>query len=354
MANWANSMQQTYEYYLVDPGTWTDTCRLYNVTSCTINRDSGADTLGSASFNVVGSLPECYVRAYLVTFQNGITDKYPLGTFLVQTPSSTYNGKVHKATIDAYTPLLELKENKPPIGYSIMKNSNVLEYAYRLTRENLRAPVTRSYSEGKLFSDYVADPEEEWISYIRGLLLNDNHILELDEMGHVMFAPKQDLASMQPTWTFDDGNSSILLPEITVDQDLYGIPNVVEVIVSRGHGCYQTRVVNDDPNSPVSTINRGREIVYRVTDCNLPDKEHATDAMINEYAERVLRELSTLEYTVTFEHAYCPVRLGDCVRLNYERAGLLDVKAKIIKQSIKCVTGCTISETAVFINKLWR
>lgn len=51
-------------------------------------------------------------------------------------------------------------------------------------------------------------------------------------------------------------------------------------------------------------------------------------------------------------HGYCPVRVGDCVLLNYERAGLKNIKAKVISQSINCGIGCTVEETAVFVK--WR
>ena len=109
MPNWAESMQQTFEYYVVDPRTWKETKMLDNVKSCKISRDSNADTLGSATIDVTNSVGECYIRAYLITIQNGIRERYPLGTFLVQTPSSTFDGKVRSVTMDAYTPLLELK-----------------------------------------------------------------------------------------------------------------------------------------------------------------------------------------------------------------------------------------------------
>ena len=64
--------------------------------------------------------------------------------------------------------------------------------------------------------------------------------------------------------------------------------------------------------------------------------------------------MSTLEYTITYKHGYCPVRLGDCVRLNYKRAGLNGVKAKVISQTIDCVPGCPVTEKAVFTAELWR
>ena len=79
-----------------------------------------------------------------------------------------------------------------------------------------------------------------------------------------------------------------------------------------------------------------------------------TQAMITEYAEKQLRELSTLEYTVSYSHGYCPVRIGDCVRLDYAKAGLSNVKARVISQTIDCTPGCKVSEKAVFTMKLWR
>ena len=136
-----------------------------------------------------------------------------------------------------------------------------------------------------------------------------------------------------------------------MDHDLYGIPNVVEVIYSNGNTKLYARAVNDDSNSPISTVNRGREIIHRVTDPDIIG--NPTDEQIKEYANRLLRELSALEYTISYTHGYCPVRIGDCVRLNYSRAGLTDVKAKVISQSIKCEPGCPVSEKAVFTVKLW-
>ena len=351
MADWLSSMQQTFEYYVVDPESWKDTKIIDNVKSCTINRDSEAETLGSATFDVVDSLGECYLRAYLITIQNGVREKHPIGTFLVQTPSSSFDGKIRNVSMDAYTPLLELKENLPPLGYSIFKNENIMSIAYQLARERMRAPVTKTDCTTKLSYDFVANTNDTWLSFLTDLISNAKYTFALDELGRVLFSPKQDTASLQPVWTYDDSNSSILYPELNMDHDLYGIPNVVEVIYSNGKDSYYSKVVNNDDNSPISTVNRGREIVHRVTDPDLIGI--ATEEQVDEYAVQLLKELSTIEYTITYTHGYCPVRLGDCVRLNYSRAGLNDVKAKVISQSIKCEPGCPVTEKAVFTTKLW-
>lgn len=351
MPDWTKPMERTYEYYVVDPGTWKDKSRLDTVKSSSISRDEGTETLGSASISVTDLIGECYIRIYLITVQNGIREQFPLGTFLVQTPSSSFNGKRQEVTLDAYTPLLELKENPPPLGYSLLKDSNIMEQAYLICREHLRAPVVKATCEDTLPYDFVSNTNDTWMSFTSDLIANAKYKFDLDELGRVLFAPKQDMASLQPVWTYDDGNSSILLPDINLEHDLYGIPNVVEVIYSNGHDTYYARVVNDDENSPISTVNRGREIIHRVTN---PDfGGDPTQHMIDEYAERCLREVSSIEYTVTYTHGYCPVRLGDCVRLNYTRAGITDVKAKVISQSIDCTPSCKVTEKAVFTKKLW-
>ena len=352
MADWLSSMTQTFEYYMVDPNTWKDSKLIDNVISCTINRDAEAETLGSATIDIAESLGECYIRVYLITIQNGVKEKYPLGTYLVQTPSSSFDGKIRDVSMDTYTPLLELKEGMPPLGYSVAKKENVMDMVYRLTREHARAPVITPNCTKKLFYDFVANTDDTWLSFLIDLMANAKYKFSLDEMGRILFAPDQDTASLQPVWTYTDDNSSILYPDLTMDHDLYGIPNVVEVVYSSGTEQYYAKVENNDSNSPISIANRGREILYRETNPSIIGDP--TDNQINQYAEKLLRDLSTLEYKVSYSHGYCPVRIGDCVRLNYSRAGLKNVKAKVVSQTITCEPGCPVSETAVFTTKLWR
>ena len=349
--DWGATMQQTFEYYTVDPNTWLDKDRLLTITKSSIERDSDAETLGSATIEATESFGECYVRTYLVTVQNGIREKHPLGTHLIQTPSTSYDGLVKKITMDAYTPLLELKENPPPLGYSILKNANVMNNAYVIARENMRGPVVPTSSSETLYDNFVANTDDTWLSFLTDLITNDKKHLDIDEMGRVLFAPDQELESLQPVWTYTDDNSSILYPDISMDHDLYGIPNVVEVIYSNNGENRIVTVKNEDENSPTSIVNRGREILYRDTNPNFQGTP--TNAQLEVYAKDLLKSLSTVEYAITYSHGYCPVRLGDCVRLNYKRANMYNIKAKVIKQSIDCSPGCKVTETAKFTTKLW-
>lgn len=352
MIDWHSSMKQSFEYYIVDPNTWKDDKPINEITMCTIDRDSSNATRGSASIDATKPLDECYVRTYLVAVQNGITERFALGTHLVQTPSEDFNGKVSSISMDAYTPLIELKGTPTPVGYSILKGENIMDAGVALCRENMRAPVVQVKSDKVLEKDFVSNLDDNWLSYLTDLCGSANYNLDLDEMGRVIFQPVQNMAALQPVWTFDDGNSSILYPDISNKRDLYDIPNVVEVVYSTAAGYKTARVVNDDPSSPISTVNRGWTKTHRDTNPNFSGLP--TQQMIDDYAEQLLRSLSSLEHTITFTHGYCPVRVGDCVMMDYKRASITNTKAKIISQSIECSTGCSVKTTAVYTTNLWR
>lgn len=350
--DWTKGMSQTFEYYKVDPVSWHDSQKIDTVISSSIKRDWNADTLGSASFDIAEEIGECYIRVYLNSIQNGESDRRPLGTYLVQTPSFSFDGKRRKNTLTAYSPLTELKENPPPLGYSIRKELNVMQYACNLVKNNCRAPVVETSDSTNLYNDFVSETNDTWLTYITSLMTNAQYRFDMDEMGRILFAKEVEVDKMRPIWTFNDDNSSILLPSVSIERDLYGIPNKVEVLYTSSNHIYYATALNDDPNSPVSTVNRGRIILYRDLDPGLPGI--STEPQIQQYATDLLKKLSSIEYTVSFSHAYCPVRIGDCVRLNYEQAGLHDVKAKIISQDISCTPGCTVSATAVYTKKLWE
>lgn len=353
MPDWSASMQQTFEYYTVDPDTWEDRDRITTVISSSISRESSSETLGHAELDVSEAIPECYIRIYLKTIQNGVTERHPLGTFLAQTPSESFNGKRADMTLDAYTPLLELKENPPPLGYYVPKNTNTLDMAYSLAKEHMRAPVVKPTGSHLVYSHFVANTDDTWLSYLISLVGQAEYHLGLDEMGRLIFLPNQDTDGMQPVWEFNDGNSSILYPDMSIDHDFYGIPNVVEVIYSVGSHTYHTTVKNENPESPVSVQNRGREILYRITDPGFIGAGEDTETLVEEYAKRILKEKSTVSYQATFKHGYCPVRLGDCVRIDYRRADLRNIHAKVISQSIDCKPGCAIETVCEFKTNLW-
>lgn len=350
--DWHDSMQQSFEFYTVDPDTWKDKDLIEDVESCIINRDSFSDTLGSASIDCDTVFNECYFRVYLSVIQNGYKFKEALGTYMIQTPSTDFDGKKTNTSMDAYTPLIELKDTAPPVGYSLLKDTEIMPITHAICRENMRAPVIEAKSTKTLYNDFVSNLQDSWLTFVKDLVANAKFELYLDPLGRLLFEPIKDIASLQPVWVYEDNDISILYPDVGDERDLYGIPNVVEVIYSTDSGFLISRVENNDPDSPISTVNRGRIVLHRESNPNIAGKP--TQEYLDEYATQLLRNLSCLEHTITYKHGYCPVRVGDCVMINYKRAGLKNVTAKVIYQSIKCETGCPVEEKAIYTEKLWR
>lgn len=88
--------------------------------------------------------------------------------------------------------------------------------AYKILRDNMRAPVVETTATDKLYNDFVANTSDSWLTFTKDLVANAKYNLGLDEMGRVIFLPDQDAASLQPVWTYTDDNSSILYPDISL------------------------------------------------------------------------------------------------------------------------------------------
>ena len=352
MVDWTASMTQTYEFWTVDPISWADRSKIDVIISGSMDRDAETDTLQSASLKSTELINETYIRVYMIIGQNGMIYKETLGTFLFISPKDSFDGKCHTYDIDGYSPLIELKEKLVPIGYSLHKNANIMQNAGKIIQDNMRGPVVFADDTTELSEEFVANNDDNWLTYNRDLIARAKYKYDMDADGTLIFAPIQDLDSLQPRFYFNDDNSSILLPSITIDRDIYDIPNVLEVIYSNDDAYVYSEAVNEDEDSPTSTVNRGRRIVKRISDPELPGIP--TQEQLDKYAVQLLKDLSSVEYKVSYTHGYCPVRVNDCVLLNYERAGLNNVKAKVISQNIPFESGCTVTETAIFPMKLWR
>ena len=189
MPDWTKSMEQSFEYYTVEPTTLADVKLLDTVKTASFSRDSETETLGSATIDVNNSLGESYIRGYLRTIQNGVTEKFPLGTVLSQTPSSSFNGKVTEVSMDCYTPLIELKEKKPPLGFTVRKGSNIMQSAYNIVKDNCRVPVGSVTCDVVLQDNFVANTDDTYLSFVISLIANANYELALEEKAEFCSIP---------------------------------------------------------------------------------------------------------------------------------------------------------------------
>ncbi len=372
--DWTKSMQQTFEFYTVDPNNWYDDQKLENIISCDLTHDLTSDKRGNASIAVTEPLPECYIRTYLVVTQAGYMHKICLGTYLYMTSSDSFDGMKHNITMTGYTPMVELEEKLPPLGFHIVGITNrkhsgnapmVTDAIKDIVTTYTRCEIeNRTVIQKPLLNDFVAGTNDNFLTVINNILNASSlqqYILTVDEWGTIIVKDKPVLEDAIPTYIYTDDNSSILLPSLDTNDDIYGIPNVVEVLYTGDKRLPAIRVIvkNEDPTSIVSIPSRGREIAKRFTITNIAApvndySEAAVRAQVTAQAERLLEAASTIQKTISYSHGYCDVKVGDTVLINYERAGVTGIRAKVVSQRISCKPGCQVDEQAVYTKKLWN
>lgn len=350
--DWSSGYGVSFEFWEVDKDTFRDKKRLYEVEECEIVRDSGDETLGSATMTI-GDFPseETYIRVYLLAEQpagSGEVERVCLGTFLAQVPSVKMDGKIVERPLELSTPLKELADDQPPAGYTVRAGTDAvsaLEYIHR--RGHVK--VVHSTASARVPKDITANDSDSWLSFGTAVLESVNMERTLDPYGYVGFAPVRDAGALQTSWTYADNYESIILPEAELTCDWHNVPNVVEVIVSTSSSLFKVQCVNDDPDSSVSTVRRGRVKRERV----MNPEGVATREQAVAYAKSKLRELSCSERELTYTHGYCDVRLGDGVRLYY-REHSLDCNLKVTRQVIRCKTDLEVEETGTYTEVLWN
>lgn len=370
--DWTKSMQQTFEYYTVDPKTWYDDKQIMTVISSSHSHDITTDLKGNATLNTTEQMGENYIRTYMVCKQGRYTYRECLGTYLYMSSSDSFDGIKHNYTMTGYSPLVELQEALPPVGYFIYGKVKKGDEAPLVTEEirkaivnNTRCEFTMNITIPKpLLNNFVAGTGDNWLTVVNNLLTASSeakYMLMVDEWGTVQLRNQLNAESMQPKFVFDDGNSSILLPTIDTNEDLFTIPNAVELIFTGNklYGAHKVTVYNEDEASPVSVQKRGRVIKrrYSVTNIAVPTGT-VTEDIIHEVVESqaytLLEALSTVSKAISFSHGYCGSKVGDCIIINYTRAGLENVKAVITTQKVNCTPGCQVDETALYTKKYWR
>ena len=155
--------------------------------------------------------------------------------------------------------------------------------------------------------------------------------MRIDGLGMIGLCPKPDDTVAQ----FNPVDQDVLEPSIEVEYDWYVCPNVLRAVQDD-----LSAIARDDsPDSPLSTVNRGREVWAEETSCDLN-----TGESISEYAVRRLKELQKTQLTASYDRRYYPeVLVGDLIRLRYPAQGL-DGVFRVLSQTVELAHGAKTSE----------
>lgn len=330
--NWSKGYTATYYAKEVDPATWRDR-ETIKLTDGQIKREA-TGLRESADLDCVNYPIEIerWIRVYMDVDQSGDSEHVALFTGIGTSPEDEINGRLISNSIECYSVLKPAEDILLMRGwYAPAGKTGGDVIADLLTATP--APVDIAENSPRLESSIVAEGNETRLSMVEKILEAMNWRMSIDGYGVIHVGPKPD----EPVVTFDPIDNDSIETAVKVSCDRYACPNVFMAVDDDMTGIAR----DDDPDSLLSTISRGREVWQIETSCKLADNES-----IAQYAQRKLQEAQQVQKTVSYDRRYVPdVTPGDMIRLRYPEQGIEGIFT-IDSQTVKLGYGATTSEDA--------
>lgn len=302
--DWDKGFSASYYATIVDPDTWQDQKRI-EITGGSINRTL-TDLRESADIDCKNYEEgyENWIRIYLDARQAGGSAHLPLFTGIASSPGKTINGRRVENRIQCYSVLKPAADVLLPKGWYAARDFFAGDVIAKLLKV-CKAPVEVKTSALRLSTYIIAEQGETNLTMSGKILDVMGWRLRILGDGTIQICEE----AAEPLTTFSALKADCIEPKISVEHDLFDCPNVFRAI--SGNESAEAR--DDDPDSPLSTASRRREVWKEDTSVTLYEGETLTA-----YAKRRLAELQRVSMTASYDRRYHPDILpGDMIGLNY-------------------------------------
>lgn len=195
---------------------------------------------------------------FCLAMPDGGTAEWPLGVFYMPTVTKTGSRHVYRE-IEAYDTTTILWDDQVTSRYQIPKGS---KYTAALSALFASVGVFDAIIEP---SESVTQTALEWEAgtakgeIVQQLLTADNYEpLMADAWGRWMCRKYKDPRARRAEYNYTADELSVMLPDPTVDDDLFRLPNVFVGVVSRPDRPAMSFAYEiTDPKSPLAAVNRG-------------------------------------------------------------------------------------------------
>lgn len=293
----------------INPRTWKAT-EGFDIVSGSINcqddelRQSANITVRSYDYT-----SDMWIRIYMTASQNGSTETVPLFTGIATSPNENYNEGVFDVTIQCYSVLKAVNDVMLPRGWYALAGSNGVETVRELLKMT-PAPVEIEQVENFPILDttIIAQDGETYLTMANAILSAIDWQIQIREDGTIYLSPIPDIGKSGYTSMFSANVNDVIETNFSRERDWFECPNVFQAI----YGDYMAVARDDDPNSELSTISRGREIWFS-EDADLTEGES-----LGEYAKKRLNEEQARSEKISYTRRYIPgIYQGDIIRINY-------------------------------------
>lgn len=243
-------------------------------------------------------------------------EPFPLGWFRITAdPKTKWTGGT-RWRLEVIDPSIILSRDLITSDLAIPRGTAVAQWCRdRIERIAPGVPVVIGDSPETTRTDLFLDvgtDELEVINTVLGAAVHDP--LRALPTGALSAQPWVDPSTRGTAWDFTSGSVAIISPVFGLDTDHLAIPNRV-VVEARGDSTDAVPIrglwEDHDPASPWSREARGSWVTVVVRDADV-----TSDLAATRMAEREGRERQVAAVTLTVEHAWVPVDLGDVVSLD--------------------------------------
>lgn len=267
------------------------------------------------------------VKPYMQVYTEKGKVEYPLGVFMMDSPTRVSAGTSIKRNVECYDKTIILRDDKLTTRTlfkkgtlytaaidTLIASSGITNYRVEPSLKELRKDLEFEIGTPKL---KVINTLAEAINY--------NNVY-VDSSGCVIVKAYVNPEARPIEFVYATNKRSIVLPGAEETQDLFNIPNkIVRWLETPELECIIATAENTDPTSKVSIMNRGRTIVDAEAMNDIADQQ-----TLEAYVARLAAEAKIYQ-TVTISTAIMPHHeFLDCLYIKNDRLG---VSGKYIEQS---------------------
>lgn len=283
------------------------------------------------TLDVADSFEEGFYRIEMSVEQDGTRELHPICTLLMSSGESSIDRMAQTAKVTGYSVLKPASDRLMLTGTYAPKGCDGASYAAKLLRECTPAPITVEGSftldEHAVFGTGVSYLQAAWI-----VLKAADWCMRILGDGSIRIAPKP----TEATFILDVEGRHHIVPGADMSYDLSEVPNRYFAVDGDDVGV----AINELEGSRTSVQARGRYV--DVID-DSPVKVGG-ETMTN-YARRKLEEMSTVTREWSYTREYVPDLVPfDLVAGSVPEFGMSGA-FRVLKQSIACGKGVTVSET---------
>ena len=338
MSDWyGNRAKETYTYRRVkwNPGEADhlhESADYGNVTSGKVELSAFSDLKATCSFEFMGTeVPDTVdlVRIYY-GFEDdaGASEEVPVGTFLIDYGSLEYSfdythgQMVASGSATGSSVLSVLLDRKLGAPYTIDAGTDNIAEADRLVK-SLGLSTNDPASDGhSTTAAHVFDPEDSYLTVVNWLLTNcakQYQAVYPDALGRVMIVPYVAPEKRAVSVTFSDGPTSIMLPEVSQENDWNETPNVCRLVYESDEECLYATASNRSGSKASLASRGGREVTMTEKVDDLPGADQtARIANLEAMARQRLIDQSSEIEKVTLTHAFLKdIAPNDAIGIDY-------------------------------------